>query len=184
MRRLVSGGVYVLAGVFAGLASAFAGFDSFGSYPVAKDSPWQAWNLAVSGRAYPYVMAHFLTDGRFPPVNDQMREFAAGRSSDGNALAADCRYVLTADGPLPHWWSLLATSGKGKRDDAGFISSDSAVMESDGRIRIAVSRDPASGNWIKAPPSGAYSLIYTFADPADVSKRRSLPVLTITRTGC
>lgn len=184
MRRAINGSLYVVVGAIAGAASALGAIDSFGSYNVAKDSPWQAWNLALGGRAHPYALAHFLLSGRLPPVTGQMREFASQRSNDGNVLTADCRYVLTTEGGVPRWWSLAASSGKGQRSVEGFLSSDTAVGDSNGGFTIALSRGPASGNWVQTPASGAFTLIYTVADPATVSKRRSLPTLTITRTGC
>ena len=113
-----------------------------------------------------------------------MREFAAQRSDDGNVLAADCRYVLTTGTAAPRWWSLVTTSGKAGRNDASFLSSDTAIGDSAGGFTVTVSRAPASGNWLQAPAIGAFTLIYTIADPATVAKRRTLATLAIIRTGC
>jgi hypothetical protein len=185
VRRAISGTLYLTLGALAGVASALAAFDSIGSYQAEKGSPWHVWDVSTSDAAHPYALAHFLTAGRLPPETGQMREFVAQRSSDGSVLDAACRYVLTAAGPsLPHWWSLLATSGRGLRQDTAFLASDTAVAESDGRMRVTVSREPASGNWIEAPARGAFSLIFTAADPSTVSGRRTPPSFTISQVGC
>lgn len=187
MRRVVSGSLYILVGALAGVGSALLGMDSLGSYPVGTGSPWQSWNLAPSGRAHPYALDHFLIAGRLPPATAQMREFAAQRTGGGDALVSDCRYRLVAPGTAgggPRWWSMLATTGRGEPREASFLSSNGAIAESDGSIRITVSRDPAAGNWIQAPANGAFSLVYTVADPATVSKRRAPPAFSIERIGC
>lgn len=185
VRRVVGGTLYLTLGALAGLVSALAGIESFGSYAAEKDRPWQVWNLSQSGGAHPYALAHFLAEGRLPPATGQMREFLAQRSDDGNVLAAECHYLLTSTGDTtPRWWSLLAASGRGERRAGSILSSGSAVAENDGTIYVAVSRQPQSGNWIEAPASGAFTLIYTAADPAEVSRNRAPPPFTITRIGC
>lgn len=185
MKRVLGGTLYLTLGALAGLVSALAGIDSFGSYATEQGRPWQAWNLSPSGRAHPYALAHFLAEGRLPPPSGQMREFLAQRSDDGNVLAAECHYLLTSTGVNPpRWWSLLAASGRGQRQEGAFLSSGNAIAESDGTIYVAVSHQPQSGNWIEAPATGAFSLIYSAADPAEVSRQRPPPPFTITRIGC
>jgi hypothetical protein len=185
VKRVVSGTAYLALGALAGLTSALASIDSFGNYQVEKDSPWQGRDLSPSSRAHPYSLAHFLTAGRLPPATGQMLEFVAQRSNDGNVLSAECRYLLTAAKPnTPRWWSLLAASGSGSHENAALISSETAVTENDGSIVVAVSHQPSSGNWIQSPANGAFTLTYTMADPATVSRRRTPPAFSIKRVGC
>ena len=58
------------------------------------------------------------------------------------------------------------------------------VTESDGSVRVAVSRNPSSGNWIRPPESGAFTLLFTVAETAATQQPQSAPSFTIGRSKC
>jgi len=160
MKRLIIGPFFVAAGLIAGLGSAFVAAQSLGSLPVAAGSVWEGRDISPDSGVYPYTIAHYLLAGRLPPNTGQFIELTAERDDKGALLSASCEYVLTLPaGKTPHWWSLTVFAGT-LSPAGGTLSSQSAVSEADGSVRIAVAREPQSGNWISAPEAGRFSLLY------------------------
>ncbi len=184
MNTIFGGSLFLLAGILAGFASAAVIIESYGAAPIEPGSPWQSRDNAPGSAGHPYARDHFLLAGRFPPAAGQMREFSAARSGDGNVLNGRCDYVLTAKSAPPLWWSVVSYSGSAQATATSVMTADMAVAESDGSIRLAVSRVPQSGNWIRPPSAGGFTLLFTIARPSPNLSDGTLPLFTIDRSGC
>ena len=185
MKRVIGGSLFLALGGLAGVASAVGVVEIYGASPVVPGSQWQNWNLAPTANSHPYALAHYLLAGRFPPATGQMREFSTQRSTDGGALTAVCDYVLVANPAPALWWSMTAySSGRPDQTANSVITADTAVVESDGSLRLAVTLSPASGNWIRPPATGAFTLLYTIAEPSPSQSHLSMPSFTVDRSGC
>jgi hypothetical protein len=185
MKGFINGTVFLVAGALLGLGTAVAAIELYSATPVDPASPWVSWDVSPSSKIRPYALDHYLMAGRFPPAAGQMREFAAQRTDDGKALSGACSYVLVAKTAPPLWWTLAAFSGNSSSETANAVmTADTAVTESDGSIRLAVSPTPVSGNWIKPPPVSGFTLLYTIAEPSSNLARAALPSFAIERNGC
>lgn len=185
MNGVFSGSIFLVGGFLAGLGSAIAAIELYSATPVEPGSPWQSWDISLGNRARPYALDHYLIDGRFPPAAGQMREFAANAASDGGALNGACSYVLSAEVAPSLWWTIgIFSSGSSTLVPNAVITADTAVVESDGSLRLAVSRTASSGNWIRPPSAGGFTLLYTIAEPSSNLSRSPLPLFTIERSGC
>ena len=185
MKKAIGGSMFLAVGALAGIASAMIGIDQAGTMSLAPGSPWQSWELSPASRAHPYVLAHYLMAGRLPPASGQMREFAAQRSDDGGVLTPVCTYLLVAKPAPGQWWSMATTSaGATDTGSNGVITADTAIAETDGIVRLAVSRQPSGGNWVRAPATGAFTLLYTLADASPGDAHPEIPAFSIDRSGC
>jgi hypothetical protein len=128
------------------------------------------------------VRSHYLLEGRLPPAPSQLGEATAETDSDGRPLTGGCVYLVTSTAALPRWWSLgiveSATAGDALQTTA---DSDTAVHEADGSVKVAVATDPQPGNWLKAPDSRRFTLIYSALSS---SPRPLDPPLNIKRGNC
>ena len=184
MQRMIVAPLILLAGALAGLASAIAGIELYAATPAAPGSPWQTWDSGT-GQGQPYALGHYLLSGRFPPAAGQMREFSSRSADDGSALNAACDYVLASKSPPPLWWSMATFAGSraGGQSNA-VITADTAIAESDGSMRLNVSRLPSGGNWIRPVASGSFALIFTVAEPSPNSPHQATPLFSIERGAC
>ncbi len=185
MNGLFGGLIFLLGGFLAGLGSAIAAIELYSSAPIEPGSPWHSWDISASNRARPYALDHFLMAGRFPPAAGQMREFAAEAASDGGTLTGVCSYFLVAKTAPSLWWTMgIFASGSTGLAPNAVITADTAVVESDGSLRLAVSRLPVSGNWIRPPSTAEFTLLYTISEPSSNLSREPLPLFTIEQSGC
>lgn len=185
MNGVFSGLIFLLGGFLAGLGSAIAAIELYSSVPIEPGSPWHSWDISASNKARPYALDHYLMAGRFPPATGQMREFAARAASDGEALNGACSYILVTKTAQSLWWTMgVFGSGSTSLAPNSVITADTAIIESDGSLRLAVSRLPSSGNWIRPPSPSEFTLLYTIAEPSSNLSRGPLPMFTIERNGC
>lgn len=185
MRRIIGGGLFLVAGAVAGLASAVSAIEIYGAGSTEAGSVWQSWDVSAVDDAHPYSLAHFLMAGRFPPATGQVREYSTRYATDGSSLSANCEYVLTAKSAPVEWWSIAAyASGLAVGSANATITSDSAIAEHDGSMKLTVSRFPASGNWLRPPVAGGFTLLYTVAVPSPSQSKGRFPVFTIERGKC
>ena len=182
MKRFFSAPFFLLGGALAGVASAYAAVQMLGTAAIASGSPWQVRNVAATSAAHPYTVAHYLLHGRLPPSDGQFVEFTASGDEAGNALSAACDYVLTLPREKqPDWWSVTA-EGEVAADNATVMSSG-IVLEADGSVRLIASRYPQPGNWIAAPRSGGYSLLYT-ASSGGTASDTAVPAFALAKGRC
>ncbi len=128
---------------------------------------WLTWPSAGRQDEDPYTRAHFLLDGRLPISTFEATEFETAVDAAGKPLEASCTYVL--EGPLPpsRWWSLWTEPGP---EGSAGITSQAAVLEPDGTIRVMLSPSPQPGNWVKTA-GGGYR-VYLRAYSAGVLARK------------
>ena len=185
MRRLLSGPLHLAIGALLGGASAVAAIAGFGSAPAADDAGWHSWDTAVTSRIHPYAIAHYLQQGRLPPSISQTREYSSDRDADGRSLDGACGYLISGAPGTARWWSLTTQStGLSASRANPTLSSDMAVLESDGSLRVTISPAPAAGNWIRPAASGAFALVFTGAVFPASSEHDSAPRLNIKQIGC
>jgi hypothetical protein len=178
----IGGPVLLIAGAVLGGLSAYVASDVIGTAPIVKGSPWTQRPVAVENPAEPYTVAHFLLEGRLPPPASQVTELTAFADQDGNRITSACVVELQLPpGARPRWWSIGVLGQTGS-----ILSSDRAVAEPDGSIRISIASSPKPGNWIEAPGNRSYALIYSAAvsDFGAGFTSGSLPLFTITRGAC
>jgi hypothetical protein len=164
MRIIGLSGVYVVAGLALGLASAVYSFDNLGLRSVANQNGWQEWRLAASDRFEPYAVGHFLSAGRVPTPSSA-KFFVRSVDDDGNSLRGDCVFTVEGATVRSRWWSLSVESD-GDSYTPSTLSAGKAFLEEDGRLIATVSHDPSPGNWIRPRTTGRFQIIYTISDAA------------------
>jgi len=182
MRRFIWASTYAAGGLAAGCLSAFLMIQNAGLEPVVAGGPWQSRQAALSGPSAFYARAHYMLAGRVPPAPGQIIEAAAETDDGGQPLRVTCTYRLTAQEPLPAWWSLSTEAGGAA--DAGMqaaAESNTVIRAADGSLTIMASAPPAPGNWLKLPEQRRISLLYTALSPAPAV---TAAPFTITREGC
>ncbi len=184
MKGILDGSIFLVAGALAGLASAIAVIEFYSATPVEPGSPWRSWDVSPDSNVRPYALDHFLMAGRFPPAAGQMREFSAHATSEG-VLSGTCNYLLTAKQAPSLWWTLAVFSSESSGPAHNTVlTADTAVTESDGSLRVAVSRSPSTGNWIRPPSASGFTILYTIAEPSSDLSRGPPPMFAIERSGC
>ena len=96
MRQVIGGTLFIITGALVGAGSAMTLTEYLGTEPALAGSPWQSRDTSYQSAAHPYVIAHFLNEGRLPPAAGLWREYAATRSDDGAVLSIACVYTLAA----------------------------------------------------------------------------------------
>ncbi|MBM3519381.1 MAG: DUF1214 domain-containing protein [Alphaproteobacteria bacterium] len=185
MRQVIGGSLFIITGALAGAGSAMTLTEYLGTEPALAGSPWASRDTSPLSPAHPYVVAHFLNEGRLPPAAGLWREYAADQSDDGSTLSIACTYTLTAKLPTHRWWSIAAeSSGRGERPSNSVITSDTVVAEPNGMVTLTISREAVAGNWLKPPPTGTFGLIYTIAGPESEQAPAPAAMFTIKRRDC
>lgn len=185
MRRGLGGSIYLAIGALVGIATAIGSVDMFGSSVLKSDGPWRSWNTSADSDTAFYASAHYLLNGRLPPAPGQLLEMTADRDSDGELISSSCSYNISGPAWRHLWWSLAAaTSGGAAPRVSGMITSDSFVYEKDGSFKAAVSLNPAPGNWVRAPDTRNFTLIFTAAGDSGLTQREPLPALTVKKGAC
>lgn len=169
---LVGGGV--------GLVTAARAIDVGFSGISSVHGQWVSWPAAGRKDEDPYTRAHFVLEGRLPVSAFEAAEFETATDSAGATLDADCTYIL--EGPLPaaRWWSLWASPAAAPGDG---VTSQAAVLEADGAVRVAFSRAPQPGNWVRLPDDTerfrVHLRLYASGAPGRRGEAPALPVLRL-----
>jgi hypothetical protein len=184
MRHFTGGSIFLAGGAAIGALSAFLAIQNAGVEPAASGSPWLSRAAGLAGNAGYYTRAHYLLYGRLPPAAGQLNEASAETDSEGQSLSTSCNYVLTSTGPLPKWWSIAAIASMDESVSRQAISdADSVIRETNGSVQIQVAPYPQPGNWLKAPASRSFTLLYS-AVPLGGPPATAVPPFNITREGC
>jgi hypothetical protein len=182
MRRFIWATSYVAGGIAAGALSAYVMIQQAGVEPAGGELPWLSRTEAIASADNLYVRAHYLLEGRLPPVPGQLTEATAETDSDGRPLTGSCVYRLVSTGPLPAWWSISIIGGAS--DIAPLQStaaSDTAVRNPDGTAEILVYPSPRPGNWLKSPTRRRFTILYS-ALPRGTAN--TAPAFAIRREAC
>jgi hypothetical protein len=190
LRILVDLALAMVIAIAVGLGSAFLVLDrsvAVGSTVIG------AWNVQpASGvlQSNPYVAAATATAIDLPLGTAEGLTFVAFGDDAGEPLAGQCDYVLTGQTLLTRLWTLVLYDGDGRliANPSGRTSvhSREILRSGNGGFTVAVSTAPQSGNWLPAPPAGAFRLVLRLYEtpltttilPAD------LPLPRIVRGDC
>lgn len=137
----------------------------------------------------PYLRASYASLGWLLPAQGEDQLVETTTDSNGAALDADCRYLVSGKSPQVRWWQLAVVGNDEEgadnepraRPDA--ISSEALIGEADGQFRLNVSRAASSGNWISPGNRDDFRLVMTLRreDPASAGDAE-LP--TVARLAC
>jgi hypothetical protein len=182
MRRFIWATAYVAGGVAAGALSAYVLIQQAGVEPAGAGLPWLSRTEAISDSNDFYVRAHYLLEGRLPPVPGQLTEATAETDSDGRPLTGSCVYRIVSTGPLPPWWSISVIGGASAaaplQSTAG---SDTAVRQPDGTVEILVYPSPRPGNWLKSSTRRRFTILYSALPRGSAGEA---PAFAIKREAC
>src|SRR5687768_967343 len=148
LSSLIKASGIIFAGVVLGMVSAQWSIERTATAMTAGGGPWKSWFSGTASIRDPYASAHYLMFGRLPPALGQELLFEASVDDDGTALDASCDYLLTGPRLAARWWQLALTDEETGQPTNVTLSSPRAIGEADGTMRIAISREPKTGNWI------------------------------------
>jgi hypothetical protein len=159
----------LVAGLVIGLWSAGRVLGSRTAPGATSHGPWVAWHKAGGADADPYSLAAFARRGDVPMAPGEGLALFAARDSDGGRLRTACRYELRGAFPPSRAWTLTAYRADGRlaaspSGRTGFTSAEALVE--DGAIAIALSPEPASGNWLPLAGDEPMILALRFYDTA------------------
>jgi hypothetical protein len=146
--------------------------------------PWKSWFSGTASLRDPYANAHYLMFGRLPPALGQELLFEASQDDEGATLDASCDYVLTGPRLSARWWQLMLTDEGTGRPTALTLSSPHAIGEPDGSLRIAISRQPKTGNWINPDDLSRFSLVLKLRPGSGLNAAASITLPRIGREAC
>lgn len=155
LSSLIKAAGILFAGVVLGVMSAQWSIDRKATAMTQGGGPWRSWFSGTASIRDPYANAHYLMFGRLPPALGQELLFEAAQDDDGATLDASCDYVITGPRLSARWWQLALADEETGTPAAAALSSPRLIGEADGTLRIAISREPKTGNWI---------------DPGDISR--------------
>jgi hypothetical protein len=176
MRKSILGPLAIIAGLVTGLGTAISSLEGRGSAEVAGQTGWREWQLTPTASSATYALAHFLTTGVVPPPSSHARSFLRLRDDDGNVLRGDCTFIVEGEAPDARWWGLsLARADGSQKAGHPVIAADDVVVTADGVLRIAISRRPEPGNWLRPADDGTYSIYFTMSNPVQPEEMPKLP---------
>lgn len=135
-----------------------------------QTGPWAAWTQAGAPDPDPYTRAYLSRNGALQLGQSEGLQFVASTDSDGQPLERDCRYRVDGTTPVATFWTLVPTAPDGStisRSDGppGFRSTGIA-RESDGSMRLYVSKTMSPKNWLEISGDGPFWLVLTLYDTA------------------
>lgn len=175
MRILSISTLLLVAGIVAGVTSAWHALDGSALQAVKNGNGWQEWRLGTKDAMLPYTLGHFLSDGQVPP-SSSARYFVRSVDDQGNTLRGDCEFEVDGPASTSRWWTL--STG---HDSGSALSAGKAVLDSKRRLKVVVSRFPVPGNWILPGTTGNYTLTYIVNEPA---KAVALDLPHVKKIGC
>jgi len=147
--------------------------------------PWKSWFSGTASIRNPYVNAHYLMFGRLPPALGQELLFEARRDDDGSALDADCDYVIQGPRLSARWWQLALADDDATQPSAITFTSQRLISETDGSLRITISRTPKAGNWINPGDLSSFALVLKLRPGSGLNNPASVVMLPrIKREAC
>ncbi|MGE4251078.1 MAG: DUF1214 domain-containing protein [Parvibaculaceae bacterium] len=175
----------IFAGVVLGIVTAQWSIERTATAMTAGGGPWKSWFSGTASIRDPYANAHYLMFGRLPPALGQELMFEAGQDDEGAALDASCDYVLTGPRLAARWWQLALADEETGEPSAVTLSSPRLVGEPDGTMRITISREPKTGNWINPGPMSRFVMVLKLRPGSGLNAGASVVTLPrIKREAC
>ena len=151
-------GILFFGGVI-GIVSAQWSVEKNATAMTAGGGPWKSWFSGTASIRNPYVNAHYLMFGRLPPALGQELMFEARQDDDGATLTASCDYVIRGPRLTARWWQLAIADEDSGEPTTLSLTSSQLIGETDGTMRIAISRLPKAGNWINPGDLSRFELV-------------------------
>ncbi|MGF7160282.1 hypothetical protein FHS85_001905 [Rhodoligotrophos appendicifer] len=157
---------------------------------VRSNGPWSVWTAASSIDADPYTRAHFASFGKLGMNEFEAMDFRAEEDSAGSALSQSCTYVLTGAPLAGRWWNIVVyqidRSLIPNKADRHSFNSENVIREPNGSVRIALSPQPQSGNWLPLGTGGGFRLVLSIIDPPQNYRANpsTIPLPRIERKSC
>jgi hypothetical protein len=173
-----------------GLGSAYWVLQGDPPFGGLRLGPWEAWPRLGSANADPYMRAIVAKRGQIPLATGEGLSMTAKVDSEGRRLDSGCSYRIGAVTPPARLWTLTLYDEEGRlpASELGRSSFTSAeiVRNPDDTFAIVLSRSLSAGNWLQAPPSGAFSVVLRLYDMpgAAGSNLDAAAFPTIERLGC
>jgi hypothetical protein len=185
LSSLIKAAGILFAGVVLGIVSAQWSIEKTATATTTSDGPWKSWFSGTASIRDPYAQAHYLMFGRLPPALGQELLFEAGQDDEGTTLDASCDYLLTGTRPTARWWQLALADEEAASAAAVTLSSPRLVGEPDGSIRIQISREPKTGNWINPGDISRFVLVLKVRPGSGLNAAASVVTLPrIKREAC
>jgi len=158
----------VLLGLAAGLVSAFWMVE--GDYPFGRRQAqaWTAWPELGSREIDPYARAILARNGDIPLAIGEGLAFHTETDDFGRRLDSACLYTIGGMTPPARYWTIALYDRQGRLDPSptarSHTTSARILRDEAGRMQIAISRDPQPGNWLIAPASGPFQIVFRLYD--------------------
>jgi hypothetical protein len=158
----------VLLGLAGGLASAFRMVE--GDYPFGRREAqaWTAWPELGSRNIDPYARAILARNGDIPLAIGEGLAFHANADDFGRPLDAACLYTISGRTPPARYWTIALYDQQGRHDPSPTLRSHTTsariLRDEEGRMEITLSRDPQPGNWLIAPASRQFQIVFRLYD--------------------
>jgi hypothetical protein len=175
----------LFAGVVFGVVSAQWSIERTATAMTAGGGPWKSWFSGTASIRDPYANAHYLMFGRLPPALGQELLFEAAQDDEGTVLDASCDYVLAGPRLSARWWQLALADEESGAPAIATLSSARTLGEPDGTLRIQISRQPKTGNWINPGDASRFVLVLKLRPGSGLNAAASVVTLPrIKREAC
>ncbi|MGE3871781.1 MAG: DUF1214 domain-containing protein [Parvibaculaceae bacterium] len=175
----------LFAGVVLGIMTAQWSIEKTATAMTAGGGPWKSWFSGTASIRDPYANAHYLMFGRLPPALGQELLFEAGQDDEGNTLDGSCDYVLTGPRFAARWWQLALADESTGEPSTVTLSSARFIGEPDGSLRIQISREPKTGNWIDSGDISRFVMVLKLRPGTGLNAAASVVILPrIKREAC
>ena len=162
---LVSG---ICLAVALGLWSAWLAVRSPAPIDAITLGAWQAWPNAGTEDVDPYSRARAARTGEIPLGSGEGLTLLAQSDDMGAPLTSRCSYRIAGQTPPARLWTLSVEDADGQaivdRGELAALASDVLLRTSDGGFEIALSSDPASGNWISTGDISRFRIVIRLYD--------------------
>ncbi|MGE0846711.1 MAG: DUF1214 domain-containing protein [Flavobacteriaceae bacterium] len=178
-------------GAAIGLGSALFAVDRGLGFEAVRVGAWSAWPRSGAANADPYTRANLSRTGDLPLAGGTGISFTATADDTGQALRANCDYLLSGRMPATQWWTLTVYSESGRHlienpvHRLG-INSGEVVRRPDGSFEVTVSQRARPGNWLPVGEAGEVRYVVRLYDTPVATGRsfQDIRMPSIQRTGC
>ncbi|MEM7214855.1 MAG: DUF1214 domain-containing protein [Pseudomonadota bacterium] len=160
--------IFALGLLIGGLSARFAILNSIGVGSI-NTGTWSASPLLGNEEVDPYTAARATMNGSIALGSAEGLAFETTKDDQGDSLSRSCHYLLSGSTPAARFWTLATYDLKGNviKNSEGKASaaySGGLVWEPDFSMKITVSDQPSSGNWLYVEGGGNFKLILRLYD--------------------
>lgn len=178
-------------GAATGLGSAYLAVNGDPAFGAVHAGQWVTYPDVGATTIDPYALATLARSARVPLAAGEGYAFTAHTDDAGRPLDSTCSYTLAGTMPRARVWTLTVYDATGQfapnpLQRNGFTSRELTRL-ADGSIRINLSREVTSGDWLPLPTTRAFTAVLRLYDTAmsptsGAISNIGLPVLK--RTAC